>query len=151
MALFRREAMAGRGQALEGAVSLAVPLSWQIVGGLLFASVAGAASFLALATTDRVVTLEASVTDTAIAILPVADAAMLPPGSCGALVLQGQRDSRAAWIGERGTAASHALSDGTVVDAHGVTLRLASPAPPGARGTVRFVTGRESLWASLTR
>jgi hypothetical protein len=153
MALFRREAMAGRSAALEGAVSLAVPLSWQIVGGLLFAAVAGAALFLTLARTDRVLALETTIGDDgrAVAILPQSDAALLPAGACGAVAFPGDAAAMRACAAGRDPAASHLLASRDVVTGQAVRLRLAAAAPPGARGTARFVIGRESLWASLAR
>lgn len=153
MALFRREAMAGRGQALEGAVSLAVPLSWQIFGGLLFAAVIGAALFLTLARTDRVLTLETTIDSNgrAIAALPRSDAMSLPPDACGTLTFSGDPlKFRACAVGRSG-AAPRALASGDVVSGHALILRPDKPLPAGARGTVRFVIGRESLWAALVR
>jgi len=153
MALFRREAMEGRGRALEGAVSLAVPLSWQIIGGLLFAAVAGAALFLTLARTDRVLALETVIggNGRAVAILPQSDAASLPSGACGTIMFPGDAVAMQACAASRDAAASHLLASGDVITGNAVTLRLPEPAPAGARGTTRFVIGRESLWASLTQ
>jgi hypothetical protein len=152
MALFRREAMQGHG-ALDGAVSLVVPLSWQIVGGLLFAAVAGAVLFLMLAKTDRTLALE-TVTDRngrVVAILPQSDAAMLRPGACGIVAFVGGALSTPACITALVGPAPHTLSSGEVVIGTAAKLRLATPAPAGARGTTRFVIGRESLWASIAR
>jgi hypothetical protein len=153
MTLFRREAMAGRGQALDGAVSLAVPLSWQIVGALLFAAVAGAALFLTLAQTDRVLALETTIASDgrAVAILPQSDAALLPSDACGSVTFSGDAVATRACATSGEPAASHLLASGDVVIGQAVRLRLPEPAPAGARGTARFVIGRESLWASLTR
>ncbi|WP_147414290.1 hypothetical protein [Sphingomonas gilva] len=153
MALFRREAMAERGQALEGAVSLAVPLSWQLVGGLLFLAVAGAMLFLLLAQTDRVLALETLAGDDgrAVAILPEADAASLRPGACGVLALAGGEVAVPACAGGRIGPAPYVLTSGNVVTGHAVTLRLDRPVPASARGVARFAVGRESLWASLAR
>jgi hypothetical protein len=153
MTLFRREAMAGRSAALEGAVSLAVPLSWQIVGGLLFAAVAGAALFLTLARTDRVLALETTIGDDgrAVAILPEPDAGLLPAGACGSVTFPGDAVAMRACVSGRARPSSHLLTSGDVVIGRALRLRLPEPAPPGARGTVRFVIGRESLWASLAR
>lgn len=152
MALFRREAMEGRG-ALEGAVSLAVPLSWQIVGGLLFAAVAGAVLFLMLAKTDRVLALETVIDrdGRAVAILPQSDAALLRPGACGIVAFVGGALSTRGCITALVGPAPHALSSGQVVIGSAAMLRLATPAPAGARGTARFTIGRESLWASIAR
>lgn len=155
MALFRREAIAGRGQALDGAVSLAVPLSWQIIGALLFAAVAGAALFLTLAQTDRVLALETTIGDDgrAVAILPQSDAALLPAGACGTVTFPGDTVAMRACTTSGEPAASHLLASGDVVIGQAIRLHLPDPdpAPAGARGTTRFVIGRESLWASLTR
>lgn len=153
MALFRREAMAGRGQALDGAVSLAVPLSWQIVGGLLFAAVTGGVLFLTLAQTDRVLALETVVANDgrAVAILPQSDAAALPADACGTLTFTGNPIELRACAADRDGAAPRALASGDVVTGHALILRIPEPAPAGAHGIVRFVIGRESLWASLTR
>ena len=153
MALFRREAMAGRGQALEGAVSLAVPLSWQIIGGLLFATVIGTALFLTLARTDRVLALETTIDGNgrAVATLPRSDAMSLPPDACGTLTFSGDLLKFRACVASRSGAALRALAAGDVVTGYALTLRVNQPLPAGARGTVRFVIGRESLWAALVR
>jgi membrane fusion protein len=59
--LFRPEAVAARKERLHGDISLAVPLSWQIVGYLLCAALIAAGSFLAFATYSRVETVSGSV------------------------------------------------------------------------------------------
>jgi hypothetical protein len=152
MALFRREAMQGHG-ALEGAVSLAVPLSWQIIGGLLFAAVAGAILFLMLAQTDRVLALETVIdrNGRAVAILPQSDAAMLRPDACGTVVFVGGAIATRACIAALGGVAPQARTSGEVVMGNAAVLWLARPVPAGARGTARFIVGRESLWTSVTR
>ena len=48
MTLFRREVIERQGSRLEGNVSLALPVSWQAVGILMFCTVIGAFAFLLL-------------------------------------------------------------------------------------------------------
>lgn len=57
MSLFRPEVIEARKDRLHGDISLAVPLSWQAVGYLLFAALASALVFLAAASYSRVETV----------------------------------------------------------------------------------------------
>lgn len=87
-ALFRTEVAAARAQRLQGTVSIVLPLSWQIIGGLLITSVAVAVAFLASATYARVETVPGIVT------LDRGVAALIPsrPGVVTAVaVREGQR------------------------------------------------------------
>jgi len=59
--LFRPEVIEARKDRLHGDVSLAVPISWQIIGFLLLAAVAVAAVFLARASYSRVETVSGAV------------------------------------------------------------------------------------------
>lgn len=52
--LFRDEALRNRTDRLQGNVSLAVPISWQIIGGLLFGGLIAALVFLASASYARI-------------------------------------------------------------------------------------------------
>lgn len=61
MSLFRPEVIEARKDRLHGNVSLAVPLSWQAIGYLLFASLAAAVAFLASTTYSRVATVSGAV------------------------------------------------------------------------------------------
>ena len=54
MPLFRREAVEGNSNRLHGEVSLAVPMSWQTVGFLLFGTLVASAAFLLLASYSRI-------------------------------------------------------------------------------------------------
>jgi len=53
-ALFREEVLRHRGERLHGDVNVALPTSWQVIGGLLLASIVAALLFLANATYARV-------------------------------------------------------------------------------------------------
>lgn len=53
-ALFRQEVIRRRADRLAGDVAIAVPVSWQVIGYLLFAGVAAAVLFLSLASYSRV-------------------------------------------------------------------------------------------------
>jgi len=55
--LFRPEVAAARQGRLHGDISLAIPVSWQVIGYLLFAALAAAAAFLMLASYSRVETV----------------------------------------------------------------------------------------------
>lgn len=151
MALFRREAMAGRGAALEGDVSLAVPLSWQVVGLMLFAFVAGALLFLTGATTDRALLLDTAIDEAgrAWAILPTAHDDAPADSACGILTLRGGTVAMRACIESRTAPAPRLMADGTTVSARLLRLRLHGAAPADATGRTRFVTGRQSLWRAL--
>jgi membrane fusion protein len=59
--LFRREVYSARDDRLHGEVNLAVPLSWQLIGYLMFAAVAVALSFLAFASYARVQTVAGTI------------------------------------------------------------------------------------------
>lgn len=59
--LFRPEVLAARKDRLHGDISLAVPLSWQLIGYLLFCALAAALSFLAFATYSRVEAVPGSI------------------------------------------------------------------------------------------
>src|SRR6187551_959138 len=59
--LFRREALSSRGLRLHGDISLTQPLSWQLIGYLLFASFVVALIFLATASYSRVETVPGAV------------------------------------------------------------------------------------------
>jgi membrane fusion protein len=59
--LFRPEVLAARKDRLHGDISLAVPLSWQLIGYLLFAAVAVALCFLAFASYSRVETVSGAI------------------------------------------------------------------------------------------
>ena len=59
--LFRPEVLAARKDRLHGDISLAIPIAWQLVGYLLFASVIAATAFLALANYSRVETVTGAV------------------------------------------------------------------------------------------
>ena len=54
--LFRQEVLDRRGQRLQGAVSIATPLSWQLIGFSLFAALIASAAFLSIASYSRVET-----------------------------------------------------------------------------------------------
>lgn len=58
MTLFRDEALAHRADRLSGDVFIAVPLTWQAIGYLIFGGLAAALSFLAIASYARVETVE---------------------------------------------------------------------------------------------
>lgn len=57
MPLFRPEVIEARKDRLHGEISLAVPLSWQAIGFLLFAALIGAAIFLVAAPYSRIETV----------------------------------------------------------------------------------------------
>ncbi|WP_196233061.1 HlyD family secretion protein [Sphingomonas segetis] len=59
--LFRPEVLAARRDRLHGDISLAVPLSWQLIGYLLFGALTIALGFLALATYSRVETISGAI------------------------------------------------------------------------------------------
>jgi membrane fusion protein len=59
--LFRKEVMEHRADRLHGDVHLAVPLSWQLIGYLMFASVAAAIIFLSTATYTRVESVQGAI------------------------------------------------------------------------------------------
>ena len=59
--LFRREALNSRAHRLHGDISLAQPLSWQLIGYLLFAAFVVALIFLATASYSRVETVPGAV------------------------------------------------------------------------------------------
>ena len=59
--LFRPEALAARKERLHGDISLAIPLSWQLIGYLLGGVLVAAAAFLALASYSRVETVTGSI------------------------------------------------------------------------------------------
>lgn len=59
--LFRPEALAARKDRLQGDISLAIPLSWQLIGYLLLAALLVAISFLAFASYSRVETVAGSI------------------------------------------------------------------------------------------
>jgi membrane fusion protein len=52
--VFRSEVLAGRANSLMGNVSIAVPISWQVISGVMFGSIALALFFLSVATYSRV-------------------------------------------------------------------------------------------------
>lgn len=52
--MFRSEVLAGRSNGLMGNVSIVVPMSWQIISGVLFGSIVAALLFLSVATYSRV-------------------------------------------------------------------------------------------------
>lgn len=58
---FRPQVLAARKNRLHGDVSLAVPLSWQLIGYLLFGALAVALTFLALARYSRVETVSGAI------------------------------------------------------------------------------------------
>lgn len=62
MSLFRKEVLDHRRERLHGDVHLAVPVSWQIVGGLFFVIVVAAATFLSLASYSRIETVVGVIT-----------------------------------------------------------------------------------------
>ncbi|HEX8450017.1 MAG TPA: HlyD family efflux transporter periplasmic adaptor subunit [Allosphingosinicella sp.] len=67
-ALFRAEALRFQGDRLHGEVSLALPLSWQIVGYLLLGALLAAAAFLFLTSYSRAETVSGAITlDTGVA------------------------------------------------------------------------------------
>lgn len=59
---FRPEVMSHRSQRLSGEVSIAVPVSWQSVGYLIFGGVAATLTFLSVASYSRVVTVKGEIT-----------------------------------------------------------------------------------------
>jgi membrane fusion protein len=59
--LFRREVFEARKDRLHGDISLAVPVSWQAVGYLLFGALASALFFLATASYARVETVSGAI------------------------------------------------------------------------------------------
>ena len=59
--LFRKEALAHRAERLHGDVAVALPMSWQVIGYLLLAALAGALIFLGLASYSRVETVAGAV------------------------------------------------------------------------------------------
>jgi membrane fusion protein len=61
ISLFRPEVAAARKDRLHGDVSLAVPVSWQLIGMLLFVGVAAALFFLATASYSRVATVTGAI------------------------------------------------------------------------------------------
>lgn len=86
--LFRREVLAASSERLQGTVSIAVPVSWQVIGGLLVLGVASALAFLALATYARIETVPGVIA------LDRGVAAMLPSRTgvvMGVMVREGER------------------------------------------------------------
>jgi membrane fusion protein len=61
MSLFRPEVIEARKDRLHGDISLAVPVSWQAVGYLLFGSLAAALAFVATASYSRVETVSGAI------------------------------------------------------------------------------------------
>ncbi len=61
MSLFRDEVIANRRQKLQGNVNMALPISWQVIGLLLFASILAAAVFLSLASYSRIETISGEI------------------------------------------------------------------------------------------
>jgi membrane fusion protein len=59
--LFRKEALAHQAERLHGEVTVALPMSWQFIGYLLLAALAGALIFLAMASYSRVATVAGAV------------------------------------------------------------------------------------------
>ncbi|WP_340267616.1 HlyD family secretion protein [Sphingobium mellinum] len=59
--LFRQEALAHRAERLHGNVNIATPMSWQVIGFLLFAALITVIAFLATATYARVETVPGQV------------------------------------------------------------------------------------------
>ena len=78
MTLFRREVIERQGSRLEGNVSLALPVSWQAVGILMFCTVIGAFAFLLLGSYARTVEVRGS-------IQPLAGVARIVPSASGTL------------------------------------------------------------------
>ena len=78
MTLFRREVIERQGSRLEGNVSLALPVSWQAVGILMFCTVIGAFAFLLLGSYARTVEVRGS-------IQPLAGVARIVPSANGTL------------------------------------------------------------------
>ena len=62
MSLFRPEVLAHRADRLHGDVSLALPISWQVIGLGLLAALAAAITFLSLASYSRVESVSGTVT-----------------------------------------------------------------------------------------
>ncbi len=64
MSLFRSEVFEHRKEKLHGNVHMALPISWQIIGALLFAIIVIAAIFLSLASYSRIETVAGIITPT---------------------------------------------------------------------------------------
>lgn len=91
--LFRPEALAARKEHLNGDISLAVPLSWQLIGYLLCAALVAAAAFLTLASYSRVETVGGSI---------VVDKGTAPivPSRAGVVVDLGVKDGQHVKAGD---------------------------------------------------
>lgn len=61
MSLFRKEVLENRADRLHGEVSLALPMSWQVIGYLFFAALIAAALFLSLASYARTETVAGAI------------------------------------------------------------------------------------------
>ncbi|MDP9422646.1 MAG: HlyD family efflux transporter periplasmic adaptor subunit [Pseudomonadota bacterium] len=86
--MFRSEVIEGRKGRLHGDVSLAVPLSWQAIGLLLFAALIGAVIFLVAAPYSRVETVSGAI------VIDKGTASILPTRAgviAGLAVGEGQR------------------------------------------------------------
>lgn len=135
-ALFRREVVDHRTNRLHGDVRLAMPLSWQVIGYLLFAAVIAAGLFLSLASYSRITTAPGSIVlDRGVApivpsrsgvllTLPVADGRHVKAGTVIATIKADEQ------IDTSGTAPDQILSaidrqDAGLADQSAATIRAA--------------------------
>jgi len=91
--LFRKEVLSHRADRLHGHVNMAIPISWQVIGGLFFVIVLAASLFLFLASYSRIETVAGI-------IAPEGGIAQVVPTRAGTIaslsVEAGQRVSRRA-------------------------------------------------------
>lgn len=105
--LFRKEAVAHRSSRLHGDVSVAIPLSWQVIGLALMATLIVAAAFLAVGTYARVETVPGL-------LAPDAGVAVIVPPRPGVVVRVPVREGTRVRIGSPLVAigSQELLSDG---------------------------------------
>lgn len=149
MGLFREEALAARQDRLEGEVSLALPVSWQLVGALLFGLVASALAILLLVRVDRVVgvTLVGSGDTRPLAVIPDETADALRTGACGTIRIDTSdgAPARACLTGWAGSSALFTMPDGAVREARVARFAVRQPIARGTRLQADIAVGRVRL------
>lgn len=111
--LFRREVLEHRADRLHGEVSIAVPVSWQVIGYSLLASLGAALAFLAMASYSRVESVDGAIAldkgvasivpsrSGVIAALPVREGQQVAAGSVLAEIRSEENLARGASAPER--------------------------------------------------
>src|SRR3712207_5513296 len=109
--LFRTEALRHRGERLYGDVTLVLPISWQVIGGLLFLGLAAVLLFLALAPYSQVESVEGT-------IVPDRGIAEIVPSRPGTISAVEVSDGAAVKAGQKLVAirASEATAAGRPLD-----------------------------------